>query len=120
MKKIDVVIVLGGGIDRQGRILQAPKERLDGFLRNKEKFPGIPVLLSGRWSGLAKETPKITEAQAMKDYLVSKRVKTKRIYRETKSLDTISNAVFSKQVMENEKHRSWKRILLITSDWHMR
>ncbi len=120
MKKIDVIIVLGGGIDKPDRISQATKKRLDGFLKNKEKFPDMPVLLSGRWSGLMKETPKITEAQAMNDYLTARRVDPRRIYLETKSLDTISNAVFSKEIMENEKYRSWKRVLLITSDWHMK
>lgn len=120
MKKTDVIIILGGGVDRQGRILQAPKDRLDGFLKSKERFSNLPVLLSGRWSGLAKETPKITEAQAMNDYLATRGVDPRRIYLETKSLDTISNAVFSKQIMENEKYRNWKRILLITSDWHIK
>ena len=121
MKKIDVIIILGGGIDRQGRISQVTKERLNGFRRNKKKFPDIPVLLSGRWSGLIKEVPKTTEAQAMNDYLAKRGVNPRRIYLETKSFDTIGNAVFSKQIiMEKEKRGSWKRILLVTSDWHMR
>lgn len=118
MKKNEVIIILGGGVDKQGAVSTTTKERLDGFLKKRNNLSGISILLSGRWSGLAKDAPKITEAQSMKEYLIMKRVNPKRIYLETKSLDTLSNAVFSREIMK--KHKSWKNVLLATSDWHMK
>jgi len=118
MRKIDVMIILGGGIDKQGTISRVTKERLDIFLKKKNKFSDIPILLSGRWSGLKRDKPKITEAQAMKKYLLTKGINPARIYLEMKSLDTVGNAIFSKEIVR--KHKNWRYILLVTSDWHMK
>jgi len=121
MRKIDVIIILGGGIDDQGEISKVTKERLDRFLKENNKFADALILLSGRWGGLAKLArgmPEITEAQAMKEYLITKGINSKRICLEMKSLDTVSNAVFSKEIIE--RHKGWSKILLITSDWHMK
>jgi uncharacterized SAM-binding protein YcdF (DUF218 family) len=118
MRKIDVIIILGGGIDKLGTISKITKERLDIFLKEKNKFSDIPILLSGRWGGLKRDKPKITEAQAMQKYLVTKGINPARIYLEMKSLDTISNAIFSEEIIR--KHKNWKHILLVTSDWHIK
>jgi len=116
MRKIDVIIILGCGIDRQGAVSKITKERLDIFLKKKNKFSDIPILLSGRWSGFERNKPKITEAQAMKKYLVTRGINSARIYLEMKSLDTVSNAIFSEKIVR--KHKNWRHILLVTSDWH--
>ncbi len=118
MGKIDVIIILGGGIDEQGKISKITKERLNGFLKEKNKFIKMPILLSSRWSGLMEIKPKITEAQAMKKYLIANGISASRFYSEDKSLDTVSNAIFSREIVA--KHKNWKRILLVTSGWHMR
>jgi uncharacterized SAM-binding protein YcdF (DUF218 family) len=118
MRKIDIIIILGCGVDKQGVISRITKERLDFFLEKQNKFSDMPILLSGRCSGLEMNKSKITEAQAMKKYLVAKGINSTRIYLEIKSLDTVSNAVFSKKIVK--KHKNWKHILLITSDWHMK
>jgi len=118
MKKIDVIIILGCGINEQGAVSKITKERLNVFLERKNKFSDIPILLSGCCSGLKRNKPKITEAQAMKKYLIAKGINPARIYLEMKSLDTVSNAIFSEKIVK--KHKNWKHILLITSDWHMK
>lgn len=118
MKKIDVIIILGCGIDKQGTISRITKERLDIFLEKRNKFSDIPILLSGRCSGFEKNKPKITEAQAMKKYLVTRGINPTRIYLEMKSLDTVSNAIFSEEIVR--RHKNWRHILLVTSDWHMK
>jgi len=116
MKKIDVIIILGCGINRQGTVSRITKERLDFFLEKKNKFSDIPILLSGRRSGFKKNKSKTTEAQAMKKYLVTRGINSTRIYLEMKSLDTVSNAIFSEKIVR--RHKNWKHILLVTSDWH--
>jgi len=118
IKKIDVIIILGCGADKQGVVSRITKERLDFFLEKKNKFSNMPILLSGRCSGLERNKPKITEAQAMKRYLVAKGINSTRIYLEMRSLDTVSNAIFSEKIVK--KHKNWRHLLLITSDWHMK
>jgi len=118
MRKIDIIIILGCGVDKQGIVSRITKERLDFFLEKKNKFLNIPILLSGRCSGLERNKPKITEAQAMKRYLATKGINPTQIYLEMRSLDTVSNAIFSKKIVK--KHKNWRHLLLITSDWHMK
>ena len=113
----DAVIILGGGIAKKGALLGNTKERLNFFLRIKKKFISIPIVLSGRCNGFMKEKPLVTEAEAMKAFLVRKGIDSEHIYLEKQSLDTISNAVFSRQIVD--QHQDWKWIALITSDYHM-
>jgi len=54
----------------------------------------------------------------MKRYLVAKGINPTQIYLEMRSLDTVSNAIFSEKIVK--KHKNWRHLLLITSDWHMK
>lgn len=115
---VDAIVILGGGVDTHGTISAWTKERLEGFLKSKYRNSHIPLVLSGRYSGFAKDVPKISEAQAMRRYLIRRKSKLGKIYLETKSLDTVSNAIFSLQIVR--KHINGKKILLLTSPWHMK
>lgn len=117
MKKIDVIVVLGGGITVDGTLTPATKERLDSLLEERKRLLRVPIVLSGRWGGFTKKEPRTTEAQEMEKYLVKHGVGTGQIIKEEESLDTVSNAVFVRKIIE--ERRDWKRILLVTSDWHM-
>lgn len=116
-RKINAIVVLGGGITTDGTLSFATKERLDGLLEEREKLSRVPIVLSGRWSGFIKMEPHTTEAQEMEEYLIKHGIRARQIVKEEKSLDTISNAVFVRKIAED--HDDWGKILLITSDWHM-
>lgn len=116
-RKIDVVVVLGGGIAADGILSSATKERLNDFLKKREKLPQVPIVLSGQWGGFIKMEPHTTEAQEMEKYLITHGIGARQVVKEEESLDTISNAVFMKKIIE--RHHDWKKILLVTSDWHM-
>ncbi|MEK9194602.1 MAG: YdcF family protein [Patescibacteria group bacterium] len=118
MGEINAVVVLGGGISANGLLSPATLARLDRLLKDRTILQSIPVILSGRWSGFMEVEPNTTEAEEMKKYLVERGVDAQQIILETESLDTISNAVFVRMIIE--RHRDWKKILLITSDWHMK
>lgn len=60
----------------------------------------------------------IDEAQASTRYLVQRGIDSKRILQDTWSLDTIGNAAFAR--LMHAEPRKWKRMLVVTSDWHMR
>lgn len=92
------------------------KERVDKLLKNKNIFGNISVILSGRKGARMDYKPPITEARAMKKYLEKSGWQSK-IYIEEKSLDTIGNAYFSKQIIDKN---GWRKILVITSDYHMK
>ena len=61
--------------------------------------------------------PPITEAQAMKDYLIKKGILKKNIFLENKSKDTISNAYYSKKIYFIPKKE--KEAKIITSEFHL-
>ncbi len=115
MQSIDAIIILGGGVGENGEILSSTKERLDELLKNKI-FYGLPVILSGRRGFMMDYIPPITEARAMKKYLQAAGWRSK-IFIEEKSLDTIGNAYFSKQIADKF---GWRKILIITSDYHIK
>lgn len=59
----------------------------------------------------------IDEATASASYLTDHGIDEKRVLRETWSLDTIGNAVFTR--LMHAEPRQWKRMLVVTSAFHM-
>src|SRR6185437_12239401 len=116
MKKVDVIILLGGGTDGTLRPILYTKERLGHFARLRTQFANIPVIVSGGYSAWMKKV-KYAEADVMKNYLAKHGVPLKQIFLERESRDTIGNAYFSKQIIK--KHPSWKRILIVTTNAHI-
>lgn len=117
-RKIDAIVILGGGITADGILSSATRERLDYLLKKGKTLLQVPIILSGRWSGFTKVKPHTTEAQEMKRYLTRHGIGARQIILEPESLDTISNAVFVRRIVDRRRH--WKKILLTTSDWHMK
>lgn len=99
-----------------GELKIPPKERLEELLKRKSELAGVPVILSGRHGAALDFKPPTTEARAMCAYLQKYEWPSK-IYLEEKSLDTIGNGYFSKQIVD--KHH-WRRLLVITSDYHIK
>jgi uncharacterized SAM-binding protein YcdF (DUF218 family) len=112
----DVLVLLGGGTDGTTTPVFYTRERLPVFTRLAKRFPGTPLILSGGYSAWVKK-PKFTEADVMRHYLVAHGIPPKRLFLEKYSRDTIGNAYFSKQIIK--KHRSWKHILVLTTDGHV-
>lgn len=112
-KNINVVVVLGAGLkgDKLSLIL---KNRMDKCLKYMNKYPeSIAVVSGGQGEG---ET--ITEAEAMKNFLLVNGINEKRILKEEKSTSTFENLKFSKKILENNKIYT-KEIMIITSDFHL-
>ncbi len=111
-KDIDFAVVLGAGLkgDELSRTLKGRLATSYDYLRTNQ----VPVIVSGGKG----EGEKITEAEAMGDYLIKQGLSKSRIYYERSSTSTEENLRFSKSVMKmlgtDEPH-----ILIITSDYHM-
>ncbi len=118
MKKVDVVIILGGGVGGTLKPSLYTKERLELFTSSRESLLQKPIIVSGRYSVWLKKKPRPTEAQVMKNYLIRKGIPKNNIFLEGKSRDTVGNAYYSKQIVK--KHSDWKHILIVTTKGHTR
>lgn len=87
-----VLIVLGNRLNDDGSFTKAMQERMNITLDIVKKYNVDYIILSG---GVANKNIKISEAEAMKNYLVSKGLDENKIIPESKSMSTYENAKFS-------------------------
>lgn len=107
----DVIIVLGCKIieDQPTPLLQ---ERLEEGIRLYQSGYGQAIIVSG---GQGK-TEIMSEAKAMKKYLLSKGIPEKDIYMEDRSHNTYQNMQFSKIIMEKQ---GFKTAVVTTNTFHL-
>ncbi len=113
-----LIVVLGGGIDIKGILPHHVFSRLDKALELAHKYPNAKIVLCGRYSFLyGPKKPLTTEAEAMRTYLLGKKIPKNRILIEKKSKDTIGNAYYSKKNIFLPRHE--KQAIIITSEFHL-
>ena len=93
----DVLIVLGCAV-RGDRVSLTLKYRLDAALEYLSHSPDTHVIVTGGKG----DGENLSEAQAMKDYLVSHGVDPSRITMEDKSTSTWENFKFSREIMDKD------------------
>jgi uncharacterized SAM-binding protein YcdF (DUF218 family) len=110
----DYLIILGAGLkgETPSPILY---RRLDAGVDYLLKCPGAQVVVSGG-QGRGEE---ITEAEAMRRYLVSKGITQDRIIVENRSTSTMENFKYSKKLIEQQSGKTVSEITLITSNFHV-
>lgn len=111
------ILVLGAGLNNGNELSLTLKDRLDTTLKcikeyNKDSY----IAVSGGQGG--DET--VSEASAMKKYLVENGVEEKKIIMEDKSTNTFENFKFSKEKLEEHSNKKVKelKIKVITTDFH--
>ena len=107
------VIVLGCGI-RGERVSVGLAKRLDKAAEYHEKNPDAVIIVSG---GQGPQED-ISEALAMKRYLVDKGIDESKIIVEDKSTSTITNFRYSKEIMEIEG-LSLSSVVFVTNAYHV-
>lgn len=111
----DYVIVLGAGVrgETPSRSLQ---ERLELALQYADRYPDTLLILSGgRGPGEA-----ITEAEAMKRYLLGRGIPEERLLLEDRSTTTYENLLFSKSMLESRRvDPSQATFMIVTNDFHL-
>lgn len=114
--KSDYIVVLGARVvgKEPGLTLKGRLERACEYAtkyNNKCKI----VVSGGKGDG-----ERISEAEAMKRYLVSKGIDENRIIKEDKSVNTQQNFLFSKDKIENDSNKSISNIKVtaVTTDFH--
>lgn len=104
------VIVLGAQV-RGTALSRALKNRLDTAYGYLVKNESARVIVSGG-RGYGED---ISEARAMKDYLIGKGLKAERILMEDKSTNTYENLLYSKALMKQENQKT----VIVTNSFHV-
>lgn len=108
-----MIVVLGGGIDRDGNLPIWVHNRLEKTIqlfREKESW----ILLSGK----GKDGYSLTEAEAMANYLMERNIPEDKILLECLSEDTVQNAYFSRTLHIDPM--AVNRFTVVTSEFHMK
>lgn len=110
----DYVIVLGAGLLNGERVTKLLTDRLDKAMQVYENSMSLcRIIVSG---GKGKDE-KISEAQAMKNYLLENGIRENDIILEDRSADTFENLRNSKEIIYSRKGR--KLTALVTSNYHV-
>lgn len=111
---VDYVLVLGAQVRGEEVSLEL-RERLDKSLEYIKDHPGMKIIVSGgQGSG-----EWITEAEAMKRYLVAHGVEEEQIIKEEKSTSTFENIKFTKEIVATISDKENIKLMIITSDFHL-
>lgn len=109
----DVIIVMGAGV-RGERVSMILARRLDSAIEYLSMNPNAMVIVCG---GLG-DRATITEAEAMKRYLVARGIAENRIIKEDLSTNSYENLLFAKEILEGYFPDGF-RAVITTSDFHL-
>ena len=107
------VIVLGCGLSGD-KVSNTLARRLDEAVFYHEKNPDAVIIVSGG-QGPQEE---VSEAFAMKNYLMEKGIAESRIIMEDKSTSTITNLAFSHDIMK-EKNLPDDSVVVVSNSYHI-
>lgn len=107
---IDYLIVLGAQV-RGERVTKSLAKRLDKAIEFLQDNPDTKVIVSGGQG----EGEDLTEAEAMKRYLVAHGINEELVIKEEKSTSTKENLVFSYDMVEDKE----KKLAIVTNNFHV-
>lgn len=114
-KKTNYLVILGAGLNGDKLSLSLLK-RMEKSIEYLKLNPDATVVVSGGQG----PNESISEAEAMKRYLVSQGIKEEQIIKEDKSTNTMENLKFTKKKLDeiNEKEGNYE-ITIVTNGFHM-
>jgi uncharacterized SAM-binding protein YcdF (DUF218 family) len=107
-----VIVVLGHRLKDDGSIAGELYKRLNLGIELFNKFKADAIIFSG---GMTNPSAGITEADVMKKYAIFRGVPQHKIILEERALDTIGNAIFAKETLEER----FKELYIVTSCYHI-
>ena len=114
MEKPEYLMVLGAGL-KGNKISTSLLYRLETALDFHEMYPDVKIIVSGGQG----EDESISEASAMRNFLVDNGVSSELIIIEDKSTNTYENFLYTKQVLENITGKSDFEITIVSNNFHM-
>ena len=120
-EQADYVILLGGGIDKDGNLPLSVMNRVKKAAEYLEKHPEVSCVVTG---GTLKWLP-YSEAPELKNQLVKAGIEENRILVEDKALDTIQNFEKSIKLISNNSGISVaelldKKYVIVSNGFHLR
>jgi uncharacterized SAM-binding protein YcdF (DUF218 family) len=113
-KNCGFILVLGAGLKNQNTVTPLLAKRLDRGIKYYEKNGRKPIFVVSGGKGPDEQ---VSEACAMKRYLLEKGIPEEKIITEDKSVNTYENMLFSKKIME-EINPNYTCIIA-TSNYHV-
>ena len=113
-RDFDYVIIHGAGLLRGDQLSKLLRDRVDKAIAVYRKDPTPPKLIPSGGKG-GDET--ISEAEAMRRYLLQQGIPEEDILLEDRSATTLENLRFSKQILDAREGR--KYTALVTSNYHV-
>lgn len=110
--KDHAIVILGYALAEDGTMDEILIERLKQGLKLAQQYPNSKIIVTG---GVPKNG--VTEADNMTKWLIEQGIAKERILPEDKATDTVENALFSTQIMEEH---GIKDVTIITSASHIR
>ena len=107
-------MVLGAGL-RGTKISTSLLYRLETALDFHELYPDVKIIVSGGQG----EGEKISEASAMRNFLVDNGVDSSQIIMEDKSTDTYENFLYTKKILDEESEVKDPTVTVISNNFHM-
>lgn len=113
-KNYDYIIVHGAGLSNGEKVTPLLARRLDKGIQAYQKFGQKSKLIVSGGQGADE---KISEAEAMKRYLLEKNISEENIICEDKSTTTFENLEFSKKIMDAQKEKY--KCIFVTNNYHV-
>lgn len=113
-KDYKYIIVHGSGLINGTEVPPLLANRLDKAIHAYARLDGVPKIIV---SGGRGHDEKISEAKAMKKYLIEKGIDKSSIITEDQSTTILENLRFSKAIIE--KHNSGVATLFVTNNYHV-
>lgn len=113
-EKPDYLMILGAGL-RGDKISTTLLYRLEKAIEFNKQYPDVKIIVSGGQG----EGEYITEALAMKNYLISHGIDESLIISEDKSTNTYENFLYTKNLLDKEVGLESYTITVISNDFHM-
>lgn len=120
-EQVDYVILLGGGVSKDGILPDSVLRRVERTAEYLKKHPNAVCVVSG---GTLDFLP-VAEAPSLKKYLVEKGIEQSKVLVEDQALDTIQNFEYSCKMLSDYTGLPQSKILespvaVVTSRFHLR
>ena len=113
-RDFDYVIIHGAGLLSGNRISKLLSDRIDKAIEVYRKDPTPPFLIPSGGKG---SDERMSEAEAMANYLIEKGIPADMIIKEDRSENTYKNLEYSKAIIDAREGR--KYTALVTSNYHV-
>jgi len=109
----DYLIILGAGV-KGDSISLTLKNRLNKGIEYANRYDNTKIVVSGGRG----EGEDISEAKAMKQYLIEHGIKNKRIIEEDRATSTMENFKYTKELLKNKLTKNTK-VIIVSNEFHM-